>query len=418
MDALSTIFLNIIYILFPLLCYLFYIAYQSDCGKDESDLALSIVLFTSLYLCFKVGNYTVAGIPILLINIPVLIAYLKNKPSIAIIMSIFIMGYYYVCFPKIVILIIIEYILYLICFSIFKKNKFQDHVLINIAVLIKSFFLSFTWFYLANVVNNAIIISEIFIITIITYILTYTVILLMQKGEEIASIHMTIKELEKEKTIRSSLFKITHEIKNPIAVCKGYLDMIDVNNIHQVEKYIPIIRQEIDRTLSLMNDFLSLTKIKIEPELVDINVLIDDVCTSIDSLMLESNITFNYEIIDNELYLMGDYNRLKQVLINILKNSVEAMSKNKKGHITLRTFSTHREYKIIIEDNGIGMNKETLNKISEIFYTTKNKGTGIGVFLSQEIINAHHGHISYTSKVDVGTTVTIRLPLYNAKRHI
>ena len=74
-------------------------------------------------------------------------------------------------------------------------------------------------------------------------VISVSILYLLQKAEDIVSIHMSLKEIEKEKQIRNSLFKITHEIKNPIAVCKGYLDMFDKNNNKHVDKFIPIINQ-------------------------------------------------------------------------------------------------------------------------------------------------------------------------------
>ena len=83
------------------------------------------------------------------------------------------------------------------------------------------------------------------------------------------NINTAMKELEKEKVLRTSLFKLTHEIKNPLAVCKGYLDMLDLNNQEKVDKYIPIVKGEIERTLTLMDDYLDYTKVKINKEEVD-----------------------------------------------------------------------------------------------------------------------------------------------------
>ena len=72
--------------------------------------------------------------------------------------------------------------------------------------------------------------------------------------------------------MKNCLFQITHEIKNPIAVCKGYLDMFDVNNKEHAVKYIPIMKEEISRTLYLLEDFLSMNRLKVHKEIVDINI--------------------------------------------------------------------------------------------------------------------------------------------------
>ena len=96
-------------------------------------------------------------------------------------------------------------------------------------------------------------------------------------GNNITNLYQNLTELEKDKNIKNSLFKITHEVKNPIAVCKGYLEMIDINNKEKTSKYIKIINQEIDRSLDIMTDFMEFSKIKIKKEIMDINILLENI---------------------------------------------------------------------------------------------------------------------------------------------
>ena len=114
--------------------------------------------------------------------------------------------------------------------------------------------------------------------------------------------------------------------------------------------------------------------------------------------------------VSDEIYINGDYNRLKQVFVNIFKNALEA----KKDFIPLEVLINVKNYKnyikIDITDNGIGMDKDTLENMNEIFYTTKTNGNGLGVVLSNEIIEMHSGTIKYLSTKDIGTTVSIKLP--------
>lgn len=226
------------------------------------------------------------------------------------------------------------------------------------------------------------------------------------------NLNTAIKELEKEKVLRTSLFKLTHEIKNPLAVCKGYLDMLDLNNKDKILKYIPIIKGEIERTLTLMDDYLDYTKVKIQKEEVDIYLLLNDIIESLELFFKENKINLEYLVPDDELYLRVDYNRIKQVIVNILKNATEARDINKKELIIkIRTRITKNYFKIIIEDNGIGMDKDVLEQVTDLFFTTKKNGTGLGTSLSKEIVELHGGKIKYLSEVGIGTTVIINLPI-------
>jgi len=235
--------------------------------------------------------------------------------------------------------------------------------------------------------------------------------MLVEKTEEVLKLHMNIKEIKQNEQIHTSLFQITHEIKNPIAVCKGYLDMFDEDNPEHFKKYIPILKGEINRTLLLLEDFLAMNKVKINKDIIDINLLIEEVIKSIDMLCNKNNIKLTSKIIDDDIYINADYNRLTQVFINLLKNSIEAITKNKKGTISINEKLKDKNLIITIKDNGKGMSKELLNKIKEPFYTTKQKGTGLGVSLSDQIIKAHNGILNYESKEGEYTKVIITLPV-------
>ena len=243
-------------------------------------------------------------------------------------------------------------------------------------------------------------------------IITYLIIYMYNKGEDIIKLQWSIKELEQDKQIRDSLFKITHEIKNPIAVCKSYLDMFDINNKDHI-RYINILKEENEKILLLLQDFLSMNKIKIQKEILDINMLLEDVIGQLTPLLKDKNIKFDYNISLDEIFIEGDYNRLNQVLINMIKNSVEALDTTKEPKISLNyQINDNHFIIIIIEDNGCGIKSDEIERIKEPFYTTKKNGTGLGVSLSYEIINAHNGNLEYFSKENVGTKVVITLPIY------
>ena len=121
------------------------------------------------------------------------------------------------------------------------------------------------------------------------------------------------------------------------------------------------------------------------------------------------NIKFNYKCNEDEIYLWGDYERLKQVFVNIIKNSVEAISVD--GIIDMNLCLLDKKVIITISDNGSGMNQEELSNIKEMFYTTKKNGTGLGIALSNEIILAHNGKLNYESEKEKGTKCIIELPI-------
>jgi len=399
MSFIDTLIVNIIYITFPVLCYLFYVSHNENFSKKNNELFLEIALFSSVYLCMKMGNKSV-----LLINIPLIICFIKKRNICGLVLELLIMGYYIVILKYNVVLVITEYIFYYFIYLIYKNRSLPKKYFIILFLILKSFM---NYIYNYQNIELCVINGLLFII------ITVSILYLLKKAEDIASIHMSLKEIEKEKQIRNSLFKITHEIKNPIAVCKGYLDMFDKNNNRHVEKFIPIVKSEINRTLTIMNDFMEFSKIKLNLEIMDIELLLSEVLDTFDNLLDEKNIKLTYELKDEEIFINGDYNRLKQVLINIIKNSIEALEGINDSKINVNYDIYNNNLLISIRDNGIGMTEEIKSKIFDAFYTTKKCGTGLGVSLSKEIIEGHNGKIEYISRENKGTIVKITLPLTN-----
>ena len=412
MNIFEIILIDLIFITFPLILYLFYIAYNQNIGKKENKLIFDLTLITSLYLLIRYGKNTTIYNPLIISSVPLAIAYYKKDKLSSILLSIFIIADCYYSFGFNIPFMIIEYFLYYIIFIVLFNKAKNTSMRIDLFIILKSFFTTaMLWqvdYYGDK--SSSFVLMGILVTSIILFVIIHFVFILMDKGEEIIRYHMSMKELEKEKQVRTSLFKITHEIKNPMAVCKGYLDMLDTSDKKQVERYVPIIKEEIDRTLLILNDFLSLNKIKIQKDIMDINLLVEEVIDSVSPLAKQNKIIIEESLIDDEVYINGDYNRLKQVLINLVKNSIEAINKDD-GKISISTNLNNNNFYIVIEDNGCGMNEEILSKIDEPFYTTKKNGTGLGVSLSKEILDAHNSKIEYKSKENVGTTVTIIIPL-------
>lgn len=409
MSFTEELLINTILLLFPIFIYLLYVAYSNNISKEKNNYIFDITTIFSLYLLIKYRIHFSNIAFLLLINVPLILSLLNKRYKCLIILTIIIVTYHNVIYDINIFNVMIEYFLYLLFFIYFnKKNKTNEFFLYSF-IFIKGIILSFEIFYLIPYESNLyVLIFQIFLILLVFYVVSSLSIYLLEKGEQILSLNNALKELEKEKVLRTSLFKITHEIKNPIAVCKGYLDMMNYNNIETVKKYNGIIKSEINRTLNIMDDFLDYTKIKVNMESMDIVMLLEETIKSTETLLNSKNIELICNIIDDEVYINGDYNKLKQVLINIIKNSIEAIT-TKKGHIKINLKSIKNKVIITIEDNGQGMSKETLSKINEMFFTTKVKGTGLGIPLSNEIIKLHNGKIKYESIENKKTKVTITL---------
>lgn len=405
----DSLIIYLIFLLFPILLYLIFLTYTKITNKKESELLFDLCLLSSVYLIIKYYIYFPDKMFLLLVNIPLVIGIIRERYLLSFILSIFIAFYYYKLFDFNIYFVFSEYFFYFLYFYIFNKKHKKDNSvkIINNFTFLKGIVLSYEIFYIVpNNSNIIFVIINLFLLLIIFYVICYLVVKLMEKAEKILSLNKVLNELQHEKELKNSLFKITHEIKNPIAVCKGYVDMFDKKDINKCERYNEIIKNELNRTLIIMDDFMNYTKIKVKLDIIDINMLLSEVLESFSLIFKINNVDLINKVTDDEIYINGDYDRLKQVFINLIKNGIESFD-GKNGKLKIKSKENNKEVIISIIDNGCGMDEEVFKNINKMFYTTKKNGTGIGLPLSNEIIKLHNGKINFYSKKGEGTTVEI-----------
>ena len=408
MDMMNDVVLNLILVMFPVLLYFIYNCYRELTCEKYNGILLDLALVSSMYLCFRYGNIESNSMGLLFCNLPIVVAYLKRHSSVAVLLSVMVVIYSYIYFDVSVVWLILKYSCYFGVYILGGKREIRDNTFIIVIVVLQGFFLSLEYFYNFQY-SDIWTLVEIMFMMLLFYLLPFFLLYLFRLADQVTSLHLTVAELEKDMQLKNSLFKITHEVKNPIAVCKGYLDMLDINDKDKCSRYIPIVRQELKRSLDIMSDFMEFSKIKIDKEIIDVNMLLEEIESDMKFLLGSRDIELEFKGVRDEIYIEGDYNRLKQVFINMVKNSMEAIEGS--GKIEVFTHVLKGCYYIEISDNGCGMDDETLSKVKEMFFTTKVKGSGLGVSLSNEIIKAHQGSINYSSKVGKGTKVVVKLPM-------
>lgn len=390
---------------FPLLIYDYFVIYSQNMKRKKRSIVLKLILYSSLYLAMFYTKNIPFNYRFVSIIIPLILTYLYKEKFTSIVINIIIINYTinYLNYNMISTFMLF-FLLYLNFNKYIKSNK-NDNIFINNTIILVAMF------QIANTIMNyskMLLIDNIhsfIIFTIIIKILNY----FLSESKNVINLHMNLKEFEKDKNMKINLFKITHEIKNPLAVIKGYLSMFDVNNKEKSIKYIKIIKSEVNRSLNLLSDFMEFTKIKINTSNVIFNDLMDDIKEVLIPFFNAKNVKYNFNIEAN-IEINIDYNRIKQVLINVIKNAVEACPNNM-GLVSTTIFKDKDYLYIFVKDNGSGMDKDTLDNILVPFFTTKENGTGLGVSLSKEIILSHKGEISYDSILGKGTTCKITLPL-------
>ena len=397
--------INGIVVVFPILVYTFFIVYEENMKLEKSNIMLKISLFISMYLALYFKKYVGLNYQISCLILPIILSYLYNEGKVALILSILLCLHSCFSLNYNIYTSIIFFLLLYLAYKKYSKSNMSSKFLINSSIVLMLIY------FITNLIisyNDIVMLDE--IISLIMYsLIIYAINYGINESKNIISLHMNLKEFEKEKNIKLNLFKITHEIKNPLTVINGYLSMFDVTDIEKSKRYISILKNEVNRTLNLLSDFMEFTKIKVVKKECNFNDLISDVKEVLIPFFVKKNVSYSF-CVQNNIIVNMDYNRIKQVIINVIKNAVEACRESN-GMVTTTAFTEEDYLIIVVKDNGIGMDKFVLDNILVPFYTTKDNGTGLGVSLSKEILEAHGGTINYDSVKEKYTTCKITIPL-------
>jgi PAS domain S-box-containing protein len=218
-----------------------------------------------------------------------------------------------------------------------------------------------------------------------------------------------IQKTEKLSVVGQLAASVAHEIRNPLTSIKGFLQIMEKESYKP--NYVDIMLSEIEDVEEIVEEFLSLAKpqaSKMSP--TDITALLQHVVTLIGAQAALKNVEIVQEV-DSDLPLIYcDEHQIKQVFINVLQNAVEAMMGG--GVITIQAMRHNLEnIKFCFIDQGCGIAEDRIKNIGEPFYSTKEKGTGLGLMVSHKIVQEHQGTIHIKSIVNRGTTIEVILPI-------
>ncbi|MBH0158216.1 ATP-binding protein [Fictibacillus sp. 5RED26] len=217
-----------------------------------------------------------------------------------------------------------------------------------------------------------------------------------------------IRRSEKQHTLGELAASIAHEVRNPLTVVKGFLQLMEGED-ERHKHYYPLILSELGRAENIISDYLNFAKPEFKKiETFPLPLLVMELSILLNPYALKEGISLTHTI-ESDAVITTDRNQLKQALINILKNAVEATPKE--GRVTIKLIEEDDSVKIIVRDTGKGMTKEQLARVGSLFFSTKEQGTGLGTMVSTRIIESMGGRVDYTSKLGKGTKVSITLPL-------
>ncbi|QQZ08920.1 ATP-binding protein [Heyndrickxia vini] len=241
-------------------------------------------------------------------------------------------------------------------------------------------------------------------------IVTWIVIYLIESQIEKTALQKEFQNAEKFNVIGQLAASVAHEIRNPMTSIRGFMQILQAStHLSRSEKdYIKICIEEVDRANSIIADYLALGKSQSnEVSKLDIIREINKAVRSLSTFATLNNVQLNFAQ-KLPIYLAGNSSRVQQLLINLIKNGIEASSGN--GIIDLEVTADHKHVYISISDNGEGMSKESMENFGLPFYSTKEKGTGLGLMVSRQIIDEMDGNIQVNSTKGVGTVLSLTFP--------
>lgn len=222
-----------------------------------------------------------------------------------------------------------------------------------------------------------------------------------------------LQRSEKMEMISQLAASVAHEVRNPLQVTRGFLQLLRGKTTNEKDKdFMVLAIEELDRASEIITDFLTFAKPQLEQTiLLNVAEEIQKIEGILAPLATMQGGVIRVDLA-SDLYVRGNSSKLKQALINIIKNSIEAL--DKEGNIFIQAYMDDSKNVVIcIKDNGKGMHEADLKRLGEPYYSNKTKGTGLGLMVTFRIIEVMQGRLSFISHRGVGTEAIIHIPSAN-----
>ena len=412
---IDKILLQILMVLFPIILYQ---ALQNNrqFGKNEK-VYWGIVFTITMALCILYAIKIKEGVYLDLRMVPWFLAFIYGGKSVGIFVTLF---YAFLRFlvggpgmgPAFL-------VLFLGGFVILEFRKYYFNWTRSIKI-VRSMLLTFVLVTLLPILGifllgNSLILETIHLIGVFILANVLSVWLAVHLFESHREKQELIKEIQKNEKLQvvgQVAASVAHEIRNPMTSIRGFIQLLTGSkNIDSTERnYLNICIDELDRANDIISDYLSLgKKHEQEPQqLIDVSALALKSVNTLYSYANLNNAAISIETSEGAIVL-GASSRLQQLIINLIKNAIEASKQNGKIHVSVLIKGDQVEMNI--EDSGIGMTGEQLENIGLPYYSTKEKGTGLGLMVSLQIIKEMNGYLNVQSKQNKGTIFKITFPL-------
>ena len=403
--------------------------YKSLIYEEREALKVFILLFYIIFFLYDVIYYFVypamninearvgwpeggmgIGVYILVISLFPISIYLQKQGYVYFVKYLFLIGY-------MLIDLINNLMIYLHSDRVFENGNMVEIFLILFAPIFvnRKYFYFVSCSVIGKYVFFTLILQDVkvvipLVLCIFFFIISHSLLKRFQSYvRTVIEMMNSMKETENLAVIGTMSTTIAHEIRNPLTALKGFTQIQKERNPEDTMSY-EIMLQEIERINGFVSELMLLGKPKpTNYEWCNIGEILLYVVQLMESYATQYKVKFHLQVDGNLPVINGDDKQLKQVLLNIIKNGIESMPGG--GNIRILAYEKAGENLCIsVEDQGLGIENEKIEKIGKAFYTTKENGTGLGLMITYKIIEEHQGSIAIESSMGIGTKVEIYLP--------
>jgi two-component system sporulation sensor kinase B len=246
---------------------------------------------------------------------------------------------------------------------------------------------------------------------IFVVIATWCLTMLNENIRETRHLRLEVQNTEKLRIIGDLTSVFAHEIRNPLQIARGFLQILrNTNSPDKKEEYIQISIEELDRANAIVNDLLAFGKPATEDNLrMDGGKQLRRAINILETYSRSKNVTIQEEI-HEESWIYANAQKMHQCFINVLKNAIESMPEG--GTVWVTCKPTEDYIEISIKDEGIGMTSEQIERLGSPYYSLKESGTGLGMMVSFQIIRSIKGKVIVTSENGVGSIFSMLIPMH------
>jgi signal transduction histidine kinase len=240
-------------------------------------------------------------------------------------------------------------------------------------------------------------------------------------GELASSLNYMAEQLTDIERMRKKLIQnVSHDLRTPLTSIKGYLELLEDENFTEEEKTksIETIQKEVERMEKIVKDITKLSIIdsknyQLNLEKLGLNAVINEITPIVSIEASKKNIEVRTDLSQKEVFITGDKEKIKEILINLLSN---ALKFTERGYVKISTIQNKNEVSVVIEDTGIGIDPEDLPHIFERFYRGEKSrsqdslGLGIGLSIVKELVYMQNGDVEVESEKNKGSKFIVKLP--------